>query len=161
MRDRLAERLSIIAPSKPSKASPLNRYLVERALLDVGGEAERSIVRMLGDVAKPEIASARAELTGYRAHPTMSNVSLVMHGHDRCLSGVLSDAGNGSHRVTDWLDSILTHRVFGLVIFAAFMMLIFQCIYAWSGIPMDGIKPFSVGSPARSRVFCRREFYGV
>ncbi|WP_053990009.1 ferrous iron transport protein B [Mangrovimonas sp. TPBH4] len=37
------------------------------------------------------------------------------------------------------LDRILTHKVWGYVIFFLILLLIFQAIYDWSGIPMDFI----------------------
>lgn len=37
------------------------------------------------------------------------------------------------------LDTFLTHRFFGPIIFLALMFLVFQAIYAWAGYPMDGI----------------------
>jgi len=37
------------------------------------------------------------------------------------------------------LDRILTHKVWGYVIFAAILLLIFQAIYDWSSVPMDFI----------------------
>lgn len=37
------------------------------------------------------------------------------------------------------LDRILTHKVFGFVIFIGILMLIFQSIFDWSSIPMDFI----------------------
>ncbi|KAA5827302.1 ferrous iron transport protein B [Algibacter amylolyticus] len=37
------------------------------------------------------------------------------------------------------LDRVLTHKVWGYVIFGAILLLIFQAIYDWSGIPMDFI----------------------
>lgn len=37
------------------------------------------------------------------------------------------------------LDRILTHKVFGYVIFFAILLLIFQAIFDWSSIPMDFI----------------------
>ncbi|WP_177761484.1 ferrous iron transport protein B [Flavobacterium sp. I3-2] len=37
------------------------------------------------------------------------------------------------------LDRVLTHKIFGYVIFFAIMLLVFQAIFEWSGIPMDFI----------------------
>jgi ferrous iron transport protein B len=37
------------------------------------------------------------------------------------------------------IDKILLHPVFGYVIFAAILLLIFQAIFAWSSVPMDFI----------------------
>lgn len=38
-----------------------------------------------------------------------------------------------------WLDRILTHKIFGYIIFAAILILIFQSVFAWASIPMDWI----------------------
>jgi ferrous iron transport protein B len=40
------------------------------------------------------------------------------------------------------LDRILTHKVFGYVIFFGILMLIFQFLFDWSSIPMDYIDEF-------------------
>lgn len=40
------------------------------------------------------------------------------------------------------LDRILTHKVWGYVIFLSIMLLIFQAIYSWSAYPMDMIDQF-------------------
>ncbi|PCI35690.1 MAG: ferrous iron transport protein B [Flavobacteriaceae bacterium] len=37
------------------------------------------------------------------------------------------------------LDAILTHRIFGYVIFASILFLIFQSIFDWASVPMDYI----------------------
>ena len=49
------------------------------------------------------------------------------------------------HKATDLrskLDKVLTHRIFGYVIFALILMLIFQSIFDWASIPMDLIDEF-------------------
>lgn len=40
------------------------------------------------------------------------------------------------------LDRVLTHKVFGYVIFAVILMLIFQSIFDWASVPMDFIDAF-------------------
>ncbi|MGA9269569.1 MAG: ferrous iron transport protein B [Lutimonas sp.] len=40
------------------------------------------------------------------------------------------------------LDRILTHKIFGYVIFALILMLIFQSIFDWASVPMDFIDSF-------------------
>lgn len=42
-----------------------------------------------------------------------------------------------AHRVTDRIDRLLTHRVFGLVILLGILLLLFQAIFAWAAVPMD------------------------
>lgn len=42
-----------------------------------------------------------------------------------------------AHRVTDRIDRLLTHRVFGLVILLGILLLLFQAIFTWAAVPMD------------------------
>lgn len=39
--------------------------------------------------------------------------------------------------LTDKVDSVVTHRIWGPAIFFGLMLLVFQAIYSWSGYPMD------------------------
>lgn len=41
---------------------------------------------------------------------------------------------------TERIDAVLTHRVWGLAIFAALMFVVFQSIYAWAGPFMEAIE---------------------
>lgn len=41
---------------------------------------------------------------------------------------------------TDQIDAVLTHRIWGPVLFFAIMLLIFQAIFDWSQYPMDWIE---------------------
>lgn len=44
------------------------------------------------------------------------------------------------HRLTNRLDSILLHKIFGPVIFVAVMAFVFQSIFSWAGPAMSGIE---------------------
>lgn len=50
-------------------------------------------------------------------------------------------AGDKASR-SDRADGILTHRVFGPVIFVGIMLLLFQALFAWASWPSDGIEWF-------------------
>ncbi|MFK8164996.1 MAG: ferrous iron transport protein B [Lewinella sp.] len=41
---------------------------------------------------------------------------------------------------SDRADGILTHRIFGPIIFVALMLLLFQALFAWAELPMNGIE---------------------
>ncbi len=140
VRERLADTLSALCSSSAAANQQPNRYLLERALLDAGGEAEQWVVGKVGDTARPAIVAARAQLTEQIGEPNDVECESRYAWSREMLDGVIDEVGNSSHFITDRLDSVLTHRVFGLLIFAAMMLLIFQCIYAWSGIPMTGIE---------------------
>ncbi len=42
-----------------------------------------------------------------------------------------------AHRTTEKIDRVLTHRVFGLAILIAILLVVFQAIFSWAAIPMD------------------------
>lgn len=41
---------------------------------------------------------------------------------------------------TSKLDKVLTHKIWGFLIFAVLMLLVFQAIFSWSAYPMDAIE---------------------
>ncbi|GLR19149.1 ferrous iron transport protein B [Portibacter lacus] len=45
-----------------------------------------------------------------------------------------------SESVTDAIDNVITHRVFGPIIFFGIMLLVFQVIFSWSEYPMTWIE---------------------
>lgn len=47
---------------------------------------------------------------------------------------------NESKTVTDKIDDVITHRVWGPIIFFFIMFLVFQSIYSWATFPMDMIE---------------------
>ena len=53
----------------------------------------------------------------------------------RTLKQETPETSDASHK----LDRILTHRIFGPIIFFLLMLLVFQAIYAWATYPMDAI----------------------
>lgn len=46
----------------------------------------------------------------------------------------------GINRITSGLDTFLTHRIWGPLVFFLIMLLVFQSIFAWAQYPMDGIE---------------------
>ncbi|MBX7169342.1 MAG: ferrous iron transport protein B [Pyrinomonadaceae bacterium] len=41
------------------------------------------------------------------------------------------------HRFSEKIDRVLTHKVFGLIILVAILLLVFQTIFSWATVPMD------------------------
>ncbi|MET6989726.1 ferrous iron transport protein B [Sediminicola arcticus] len=66
------------------------------------------------------------------------------------INGVLKQAYkvdvNAAKGFRATLDKILTHKIFGYVIFLLILMTIFQAIYDWSSYPMDFIDELFVSS---------------
>ncbi|MEM9258890.1 MAG: ferrous iron transporter B, partial [Bacteroidota bacterium] len=55
---------------------------------------------------------------------------------------------------SDQLDNILTHRLWGPLIFVVIMLFLFQALFAWTGWPMEGIEWFfeEVGNGIRANL---------
>lgn len=41
------------------------------------------------------------------------------------------------HQISEKIDRVLTHKVFGLIILVAILLLVFQTIFSWATVPMD------------------------
>ncbi len=57
------------------------------------------------------------------------------------ISSVVQDSvwhsDQKKHRISDKIDRVLTHKIFGLVILVGVLLLIFQTIFSWASMPMD------------------------
>ena len=42
-----------------------------------------------------------------------------------------------AHQLSEKIDRVLTHKVFGLIILVAVLLLVFQTIFSWATLPMD------------------------
>lgn len=42
-----------------------------------------------------------------------------------------------AHNLSEKVDKVLTHRIFGLLILASVLLVVFQTIFSWANIPMD------------------------
>ncbi len=72
-----------------------------------------------------------------------NQVREVMQRFDRftpMLKKTVQRTDTNQISLTERIDDIVTHRVWGPLIFFAFMLIVFQAIYAWSAFPMDMIE---------------------
>ena len=58
---------------------------------------------------------------------------------NQILKKVITENKKDDVTITGKIDRIVTHKVFGYVVFFSIMMLLFQAIYSWASIPMDFI----------------------
>ena len=59
------------------------------------------------------------------------------HIQDLLSSVTLKSADNSWKKTSNRIDQILTHKVWGYLIFFSILFLIFQSIFAWAQLPMD------------------------
>jgi ferrous iron transport protein B len=129
----VAELAALVGPHEPP-------YLVRRLLLDVGGYTETLMARRHGPQILDAVRNARQRLAGLGC--------AVPAVEARTRYGWIRTAVNGcvqrpAQRVVTWtdrFDRILTHRVWGTLIFLALMFLVFQAIFVGAGPLMDAIR---------------------
>jgi ferrous iron transport protein B len=150
--DRTAVKDSMVGSNLPADGAALepdelrnpeellpDDYLIERMLLDRGGESELRLLGRLGPDAAATLSSWRAKLAAEVGDPIDMECNARYRWAREKLSGVLGEKPDGRASVTDRLDQILTHRVWGLLCFVLVMFLIFQSIYSFASWPMDRI----------------------
>ena len=119
----------------PLDPGELRRVLFDQrsALLDRAGWPA-------GSDSQPLLAASRDILTAAGFHASSAE-ALLRYEH---LGHLTADAVKWPEKrrrtATERLDALLTHRVGGLAVFVAMMLVVFQSIYAWAGPFMDAIE---------------------
>ncbi len=137
-----SQRVAAADHDSPNPRVP-DTYLVQRMLLDRGGEAEQRVVRNLGAEVTSILLQAREDLTAAVGDPIDMECNSRYAWAEKSLIGVISAGQDDGVSVTDRLDAVLAHRVLGPLCFVAVMFLIFQAIYSLAGYPMDMITDVS------------------
>ena len=130
----LGERIADAAPQ------PWPRYLVERLLLDTSGWLESAgLPGETGEVIA-EVHAARGRLREagcpIPAVEAMSRYRWVAE----MLDGVVKHPPSRPVTLSDRLDRVLTHRIWGSLVFIVLMVIVFQSIFTWAGPAMDGVE---------------------
>jgi ferrous iron transport protein B len=117
-------------------------YILERSLLDSGGEAESRILKRFGKPAQELLKLYRTQILENLGAPSDVECNARYAWAEQKLAGVVTESRPAGDRLTwtDTLDSVLTHRILGLVFFIALMFGVFQAIYSLTGIPMGWLE---------------------
>jgi ferrous iron transport protein B len=104
-------------------------FLIRRLLLDVGGHAERRLTEKHGHALAAELKAARQRLV--QAGFTLAGIEArIRYGWIREKTlGCVQRPAVRPVSWTDRLDKILTHRIWGTLIFLLVMFLVFQAIF--------------------------------
>lgn len=119
------------------RPTPLPRYLVARLLLDVGGYLEQAQPPLVDASLLPSVQAARQRLA-QAGHPAPAVETLARY---EWVAGVLEGAVSRPDKppltFSDRLDAVLTHKLWGTLVFAVVMALVFQSIFAWAAPLMN------------------------
>ncbi|MBX7075238.1 MAG: ferrous iron transport protein B [Pirellulales bacterium] len=127
---------ALAALSSTTAAAP--RYLTERLLLDTTGYLAHELTH--GDQrAAGQIAAARQRLAD-AGLPVPAVEAMARYGWvAQTLAGVVSRPSQRPVTLSDRIDRVLTHRVWGTLFFALVMLAMFQSVFVWAGPAMDWI----------------------
>ncbi len=114
-------------------------FLVRRLLLDVGGYTEArlstqyAVLRTLLPAVRQRLAAAGCPVPAVEARTRYAWIR-------RATAGCVARPAERPVTWTDRLDRVLTHRVWGTLVFLGLMFLVFQSIFTWATPLMDLIK---------------------
>lgn len=121
-------------------------FLTRRVLLDVGGYTEQWLVGKFGDSLRSSLDAARKRLAEAGC-PVPAVEARTRYGWIRPhVAAAVTKPATRPVTWTDRLDKVLTHRVWGTLVFLAVMFLVFQSIFFWAKPLMemiDGVRELS------------------
>lgn len=114
-------------------------FLTRRLLLDVGGYVEQWLVAKHGDSLKQYLAASRQRLAE-AGYPVPAIEARIRFGWVRSVvAAAVTKPASRPVTFTDKLDKVLTHRLWGTLVFVVIMLLMFQAIFLWASPLMDAI----------------------
>ncbi len=114
-------------------------YMVRRLLLDVGGYTEKRIVDRLGPAVGEQVKAARERLRAAGCPAPGVEARTRYTWIREATAGCVQRPAQRVVTWTDCIDRVLTHKLWGTLIFLALMFVVFQSIFAWAKPLMDGI----------------------
>jgi ferrous iron transport protein B len=112
-------------------------FIVRRLLLDVGGWTEQRLAERNGSQVRTQVQQARQRLAeancgvpGVEARARYAWIRQV-------TAGCLQRPDVRPVTWTDRIDQVLTHRLWGTLVFVGIMFLVFQSIFTWATPLMD------------------------
>ena len=131
------------AVTETGASSPASTALeCRRMLLEAGGYAEHRWTERLGAVFQDALNAARGRLEAAGLDLTSLETRARYERIGELLVRYVQQDVEDPHAVSERIDTVLTHRVLGSLIFLALMAIVFQAIYTWSAPLMDAVDAF-------------------
>jgi len=150
--DGLVERPSVFPPAFAAECSRLDQrlqqlgqtqtpyYFLERLLLDVGGYLESHLLEDQREELAAHLAEARRRLAEQGCKVPAVEARVRYEWVRALLAGIVRKPATRTVTFGDKLDSLLTHRIAGLVVFVLLMFVVFQALFTWAVPLMDLCK---------------------
>ncbi len=109
-----------------------------RAVVDEGGYAERRLIAAHGENLLAKLAEARGRFSAVSGFSALES-EVRYNWIKQVLAESVSQPEYLQKTPSDRIDRVLTHRIWGTLLFVAIMGVVFQAIYAWAGPLMDWV----------------------
>ena len=129
-----------VATIRQSLNGSVPTFLAERLLLDVGGYTESWLVGQHGESLKLQLIAARTRLSEAGHAVPGAEVKTRFQWARNVIAQAVTAPATRPVTGSDRIDRILTHRIWGTLIFLAVMFVLFQMIFVAAAPFMDGIK---------------------
>lgn len=115
-------------------------FLVRRLLLDVGGYAEQRLAERYGEQIRSQVQAARQRLLAAGCPVPAVEARTRYRWIREALTGCVERPEHRPVGWTDRLDRVLTHRIYGTIVFLVLMFVVFQSIFTWARPLMKAIS---------------------
>lgn len=120
--------------------TPLPDWLLRRLLLDVNGYLQKAVLHgRRGDWTR-WLDASRAALTAAGCPIPTVETNIRYDWARRVLDGVSTEPQQYKITATDRIDRVLTHRFWGMAVFVAIMLTIFQAVFVGARPAMEWIQ---------------------
>jgi len=120
-------------------SGPFPRWLVARLLLDVNGYLERAVLPGANGRAVRLLEEARSRLAAGGCSVPAVETAVRYEWARRALEGAVHQPRRFRVTLSDRIDRLLTHRLWGTLVFAAVMVVVFQSVFVGAEPMMRGI----------------------
>lgn len=117
-------------------SEPLPRYLIERVLLDTSGYLSEASIPGITPALLTEVSAARERLKVAGIPVPAVEAMARYQWAGTILKNIVSRPKQRPKTLSDRLDRLLTHRVFGSLFFLVLMFVMFQAVF----LVNDGIR---------------------
>ncbi len=132
--DTLAQSLS-----QANGHRPLPRFLVERLIIDAGGSIETELTTELGETPATQARAARVRLAAAGVSAQQIEVDSRYHWITEIVAHTVRQPLTYTQTWSDRIDNIVTHKLWGMLLFLGTMAITFQAIFSWAVPVMDAI----------------------
>jgi ferrous iron transport protein B len=124
--------------SQSTLSAPPPPFLIERLLFDAGGSVERELSQQFGESVRSAAQAARERLASVGIQVPQIEIDTRYQWIAEVTASV-SQPLTTSHAWTERIDHVVTHKVWGLLVFLLAMAFTFQSIFSWAAPLMETI----------------------